>query len=270
VVAGLQAAGHVVAMTGDGVNDAPALRQAEVGIAVAAARDVAKGAASVVLTGEGLGGIVDLVRTGRAIYQRVLTWIVNKVSQTILKAGLAVVPFLATGQFAVSALGMVLLVFVSDFVVIALATDRVRPSPAPETWRIGPLLAMAVVVGLMMLAEALALLALGWRWLGLGADAERLHAFTFLLLLAFALAAVPSLRERRAFWASRPSRTLALALGGAAAAGVVVGALGFPGLAPLPWAAIGCAFGGALAGALGPNDAVKRAMVRRYRGGRAR
>src|SRR5579863_8939845 len=86
VVQHLQAAGHVTGMTGDGVNDAPALRQAEVGIAVSTATDVAKGAASVVLTEPGLTNILALVEQGRTIYQRVLTWIVNKISRTILKA----------------------------------------------------------------------------------------------------------------------------------------------------------------------------------------
>jgi P-type E1-E2 ATPase len=84
VVKHLQAAGHVSGMTGDGVNDAPALRQAEVGIAVSTATDVAKGAASVVLTEPGLTNIVALVEQGRTIYQRILTWIINKISRTIL------------------------------------------------------------------------------------------------------------------------------------------------------------------------------------------
>ena len=101
----LQAAGHVVGMTGDGVNDAPAFRQAEVGIAVANAADVAKGAASVVLTSEGLAGIVTLVHKGRIVYQRVLTWIINKVSRTILKSAFVAIGFLVTGRLVMSALG---------------------------------------------------------------------------------------------------------------------------------------------------------------------
>src|SRR5579864_9422336 len=103
VVKHLQAEGHVTGMTGDGVNDAPALRQAEVGIAVSTATDVAKGAASVVLTEPGLTNIVTLVEQGRTIYQRILTWIINKISRTILKAAYVAIAFVVTGKFVVSA-----------------------------------------------------------------------------------------------------------------------------------------------------------------------
>src|ERR1039458_766421 len=133
VVKHLQAAGHVTGMTGDGVNDAPALRQAEVGIAVSSATDVAKGAASVVLTQPGLTNIVALVEQGRTIYQRILTWIINKISRTILKAAFVAIVFVVTGKFVVSAFAMLLLVFMTDFAKISLATDNVRPSKKPET-----------------------------------------------------------------------------------------------------------------------------------------
>ena len=128
VVQHLQNAGHVTGMTGDGVNDAPALRQAEVGIAVSTATDVAKGAASVVLTEPGLTNIVALVEQGRTIYQRILTWIINKISRTILKAAFVAIAFIVTGKFVVSAFAMLLLVFMTDFAKISLATDNVRPS----------------------------------------------------------------------------------------------------------------------------------------------
>jgi magnesium-transporting ATPase (P-type) len=223
VVKSLQAAGHVVGMTGDGVNDAPALRQAEVGIAVSRATDVAKGAASVVLTTDGLVNTIDLVTHGRAIYQRVLTWIVNKVSRTILKAGFVVIAFLATGRFVISALGMVLLVFMTDFVKIALATDRVRPSRQPESWQIGPLIRVAVVLGVAMLLEALGVLAIGWRRFDLARADGRLQTFTFQTLLFFGLCSIVSIRERRYFWSSRPSTWLAGALVGAAAVGLLIG-----------------------------------------------
>ena len=131
VVQHLQAAGHVTGMTGDGVNDAPALRQAEVGIAVSTATDVAKGAASVVLTEPGLTNIVALVEQGRTIYQGILTWIINKISRTILKAAFVAIAFVVTGKFVISVSAMLLLVFMTDF-----GDDRPghRPrSPVQET-----------------------------------------------------------------------------------------------------------------------------------------
>ena len=254
VVQDLQSAGHVVGMTGDGVNDAPALRQAEVGIAVSTATDVARGAASVVLTTEGLEGIVDLIRNGRAIYQRVLTWIINKVSRTILKSGFVVVAFLATGQFVISALGMVLLVFMTDFAKIALSTDRVRASQAPETWNIGPLLRLAVVLGLLMLVESLALLGIGWHYLDLGHRPGELQTFSFQTLLFLAVLSLISVRERRAFWASRPSAALTAALGLDLILGVLIGHHGLAEMRPMPLWQSGLIAGYAAVCCLGINE----------------
>ncbi len=262
VVSELQQQGHVVGMTGDGVNDAPALRQAEIGIAVAGATDVARAAASVVLTGDGLACIVDLVKGGRAIYQRVLTWIINKVSTAILKSAFVMVTFVVTGQLVISALGMVLLLLMTDFVKIALATDRVRTSPVPETWNIGPRLAVGAVVGVLMLAEALATFAFGWERFGLAADGGRLESFAFLTLLCFSLASVLSARERRGFWASAPSGALAGALLGAAVGGFAIAAFGLAHLAALPPAALLVPPAGALAGTVLINDPLKIALLR--------
>ncbi len=262
VVQHLQAAGHVTGMTGDGVNDAPALRQAEVGIAVSTATDVAKGAASVVLTEPGLTNIVTLVEQGRTIYQRILTWIVNKISRTILKAAFVAVAFAVTGKFVISAFAMLLLVFMTDFAKISLATDRVRSSRAPETWNIGGYVIVSVALGLAMVAEALLLLWYGWSRWGLASNGHALCTFSFLMLLYFAVFSVVSARERRNFWASLPSRTLMTALVADVFVGTSLTRVGLPGLTPLPWLQTLLIFTYALVACLVVNDAVKVLMIR--------
>jgi magnesium-transporting ATPase (P-type) len=261
VVKHLQGAGHVTGMTGDGVNDAPALRQAEVGIAVSTATDVAKGAASVVLTQPGLTNIVALVEQGRTIYQRILTWIINKISRTILKASFVAIAYVATGKFVVSAFAMLLLTFMTDFAKIALATDNVRPSGKPETWNIGGFISVAVILGIAMVAETLLLLSIGWSHFGLATNNSALYTFSFLTLLYFAVFSVASARERRAFWSTMPSKALMAALMADALVGTVLTRVGLPGLAPLPWAQTLAILAYAMVSCLVVNDRVKVLMI---------
>jgi H+-transporting ATPase len=262
VVQHLQAAGHVTGMTGDGVNDAPALRQAEVGIAVSTATDVAKGAASVVLTEPGLTNIVALVEQGRTIYQRILTWVINKISRTILKAAFVALAFVVTGKFVVSAFTMLLLVFMTDFAKIALATDRVQPSNRPETWNIGGFIALSVVLGIAMVAEALLLLWIGWSHFGLATNDNALYTFSFLTLLYMAVFSIVSARERRWFWATMPGKTLIVALAADVLIGTALTFVDMPGLMPLPcWQTLAI-FAYAMVSCLVVNDAVKVAMIK--------
>jgi len=263
VVQHLQASGHVTGMTGDGVNDAPALHRADIGIAMGQrGTDVAKGAASVVLTEPGLTNIVALVEQGRGIYQRILTWIVNKVSRTILKAAFVAIAYVFTGQFVVSAFAMLLLTFMTDFAKIALATDSVRPSRRPETWNIGGFISVSVVLGVAMVAEALLFLGFAWSQFGLAADKAALHTFSFVLLLYFAVFSVVSARERHRFWATWPSKTLMAALLAEALIGTILALVGLPGLQPLPWWQMLAIFAYSMVACLAINDAVKVAMIR--------
>ena len=209
VVKGLQEHGHVVGMTGDGVNDAPALRQAEVGIAVSTATDVAKKSASVVLTDEGLGGIVDLVKTGRRIYQRIITWILNKIVKTFQIVVFVILAFLLTGLYVVDVFSMILFLFVTDFVTLALSTDTVRYSQEPDTWNVAGLARLGIALGALVVVESLVLLYLALRVFGLGSDVGALHTLFFDYLVFLGVLNVLILRERRHFWESRPSRALA-------------------------------------------------------------
>src|ERR1039458_5723138 len=262
VVKHLQAAGHVTGMTGDGVNDAPALRQAEVGIAVSSATDVAKGAASVVLTEPGLTNIVALVEQGRTIYQRILTWIINKISRTILKAAFVAIAYLVTGKFVVSAFAMLLLVFMTDFAKIALATDDVRWSKKPETWNIGGFITVSAVLGVAMVAEALLLLYIAWSSFGLATNDNVLYTFSFQTLLYFGVFSIVSARERRWFWATMPSKTMVVALTLDMLIGTALTFVGLPDLMPLPWWQTLAVLGYAMVACLVVNDTVKVAMIK--------
>jgi len=166
IMQALQSRGHIVGMTGDGVNDAPPLRQAEVGIAVSNATDVAKGAASVVLTGEGLANIVDLVKVGRMICQRVLTWVFNKMAKTFQIVLFVVLAFLLTRNFVVTTFDVVLLLFLIDFVTLAIATDNARWSPHPDAWNIKDIVKSSLILGLLVVAESLFLLFWGMHYGG--------------------------------------------------------------------------------------------------------
>ena len=261
VVRHLQAPGQVTGMTGDGVNDAPALRQAEAGIDVSSATDVAKSAASVVLTEVGMNNILALVAQGRTIYQRVLTWIINKISRTILKSAFVAIAFVFTGRFVVSALAMLLLVFMTDFAKIALAIDHVRPSKKPETWNIGGSIVVSVVLGMAMVAGALRVW-LGWSHLGLAGNDHALHTFGFLTLLYIAAFSIVSAREHRRFRATMPSKALLAAVVAEALAGTALSAVGLLRLTPLPWWQMLAIFAYAMVSCLLANKTVKVAMIK--------
>ncbi|MDD1758063.1 MAG: plasma-membrane proton-efflux P-type ATPase [Methanotrichaceae archaeon] len=207
IVKSLQRSGNVVGMTGDGVNDAPALRQAEVGIAVSSATDVAKEASSVVLTTEGLEGIVELVKTGRIVYQRIITWILNKVVKTFQVVVFVVLAFMLTGEYIVSIFSMVLFLLLTDFVTLSISTDNVRYSSKPDTWNIKGLVKVALVLGVLFVGESLLLLYFGQLHLGLS-NIEQLRTFIFCFLVFSSLLNVIVVRERKHFWVSRPSKFL--------------------------------------------------------------
>ena len=262
VVKGLQEHRHIVGMTGDGVNDAPALRQAEVGIAVSNATDVAKKSASVVLTNEGLAGLVDLVKSGRMIYQRIVTWILTKIVKTFQVVVFVVLAFLLTGQYLVTVFSMILIMFETDFVTLSLATDSVGYSKTPDTWDVRGQVRVGVVLGAVIVVESFVLLYLANVVFGLSPSSPGIQTFVFDYLVFLAVLDVRILRDRRHFWSSRPSRALLLAVGADIAVVSALSAMGFLRLPAIGLPEILTVLGFSLATAFVVNDLVKVAVVR--------
>jgi H+-transporting ATPase len=204
LVEDLQREAHVVGMTGDGVNDAPALKQAEVGIAVSGATDVAKAAASLVLTTPGLGGIVRAVEASRRIYQRMLTYTLNKIIKTIEIALFVSMGVVLTRRLIITPLLIVLLLFTNDFVSMSIATDHVSFSRTPDRWHVRKLIAVGLLLGALVLTFSLAVFAVS-RWM-LHLPLVQLQTIVFITLVFTGQATVYMVRERRHFWNSFPSR----------------------------------------------------------------
>ena len=208
LVQAFQKGGHTVGMCGDGANDAPALRQAQMGIAVSSATDIAKSAAGMVLTEPGLAGIVAAVRQGRITFQRILSYTLNSITKKIVQVLLLTAGLLITGHAVLTPLLMVLVMITGDFLGMSLTTDHVRPSRAPNVWRIGNLTIAGFIMGLGQLLFSVAILAFGTYRLRLGIGG--LQTLTFVVIVFGNQATTYTNRERRHLWSSRPSLWLLL------------------------------------------------------------
>ncbi|MFZ0839372.1 MAG: HAD-IC family P-type ATPase, partial [Xanthobacteraceae bacterium] len=203
LVKDFQNAGHVVGMCGDGANDAPALRQAQMGIAVSTATDVAKSAAGIVLTEPGLSGIVAAVREGRVTFQRILTYtlrsIVHKTRQVLFLG----IGLFMTGHAILTPMLVVISMVTGDFLAMSSTTDNVRPSSKPNAWRIGSLTLAGVIIGFFDLMFCVTVLAFGKYRLRL--DIGPLRTLTMVTLVFSGQAIFYVVRERKRLWSSRPS-----------------------------------------------------------------
>jgi len=257
LVKALQARGHVVGMCGDGVNDAPALRQAQIGIAVSTATDAAKTAAGMVLTQPGLASVVHAVREGRIGFQRLVTYTSNMLVKKIEVVLFLGIGLILTGQVILSPSLMVLLLMTNDFLSMSLTTDRPSPSPSPGVWRMRSITGGAVVFGICKLAFSTALLALGYFRLGL--DIGKIQTLAFVTLALGNQAILYVLRERRRLWNSRPSNWI---LASSFVDIAIVSALAISGILmkPLPWPVVAAVLAASVAFAL-ILDQVKRPIL---------
>jgi H+-transporting ATPase len=243
LVQAFQKSGHTVGMCGDGVNDAPALRQAQMGIAVSTATDVAKSAAGIVLTKPGLEGVVAAVKEGRVTFQRILTYTLNSVTKKIVQVLFLAVGLIMTGHAILTPMLMVIIMITGDFLGMSLTTDNVRPSPRPNAWRVGNLTVAGVFMGISELVFCAAVLAIGKFRLNLGI--ETLRTLAFVLIVFGNQATMYTNRTRQRLWSTRPSLWLILS---SAADLLIASTLANRGIAmaPLPLLVMG----GTLVGAL--------------------
>jgi H+-transporting ATPase len=195
--------------TGDGVNDAPSLKLADIGIAVESATDVAKSCSSVILTKPGIGGVVDLITSSRNIHRRILTWTMNKILKAFQTNVFMCILFLYKKKLILDEKHLIYLLFCLDIVTLALATDNVRISQNfTMKSQVGKIIIMCSVLGLISMFEFLILYE---RMIDRLNFSEQ-HTAAFEMLFFFGILNVFCLRVDGVWWSSKPGRDLVFAV----------------------------------------------------------
>lgn len=243
IVRAIQERGHIVGMTGDGVNDAPALSRADAGIAVSGATDAARAAADIVLLAPGLSVIVEAIHRAREVFRRMTNYAIYRITETIRIVFFVTVSIVVFGFFPVTPIQVVLLAILNDAAILTIAYDRVLPSPRPQRWALREVFAIATVLGLVGVVSSFGLVGLAVGPLDVGH-----HETQTLMYLKLSIAGHLTLfvaRTRGRLWSHRPAWVLLVAVVGTQIIATLIAGFGVL-MTPLRWELVALAWGYAL------------------------